>query len=212
LARAYALKVIGDSESYFSTRAASLSAPPPSPPPPTTGSSPGRLTWTERHDVEKEMIDRRFPKQVYLGSQIGRDARCETRGRRIRNFYGIFRDDSSFDRGFRLGNSDGVSASDCMPNLNDRRAEALNNLLSGRTRFPGPAMGNADQFKQAMREVEKGLNEHIKFLKDQKAKEDQQNGGSTPPPPPPSQENDASKEFITMQQMAAALREVLAVT
>ena len=218
LARAYTLKIMGDSESYFSLRAASLTAPPATTPAPTTApavtGATGQINWTARYEVEKDMIDKRFPKQVYLGSQLGREARCDTPGRRIRNFYGTFTNDSSFERGFRLGSSDGVSISDCTSALNDRSAPGLNDLLSALTKFPPVTTGNADRFKQTMSQVEKSLNEHINFLKARKKREEQQAGNASPPPPttPPSSDDEVTREFKVMQQMTSALREVLAVT
>ena len=209
LARAYTLKVIGDSESYCAGQAAALLTPGATgTSTSTTGTTtPGQLSWTDRHDIERDMINKRFPKEIYLGSQSGRDARCDERGRRIRNFYGNFTDSSNFDRGFRF---DTVSTSDCVGTLNDRRKEALNNLLSDRLKFPGPPTGTLDQFRDTMRTVEQSLNDHITFLKRQKEKENPSSGGTPPPPPPPP--TDASNEFKVMQQMAAYLREVLALT
>lgn len=209
LARAHTLKVIADSESYCAHRAASLAAPPPTlpTPPPATGSTPGEVTWTERHDVEKMLIDRYFPKEVYLGSQIGRETRCDEPGRRIRNFYGTFTNTSSFDRGFKM---EGVSVSDCEATINARRREALNNVLSDRLKFPGPASGNAEQFREIMRSAEESLNAHIRFLKRQKEKENPPN--EKPSQQPPAGADDVSREFTIMQQMAAALREALALT
>ncbi len=208
LARAHTLKVIADSESYCAHRAASLAAPPPTlPTPVATGSTSGDVTWTERHDVEKMLIDRHFPKEVYLGSQVGRETRCDEPGRRIRNFYGTFTSTSSFDRGFKM---EGVSVSDCAPTINDRRREALNNILSDRLKFPGPSSGNSEQFREIMRGVEESLNAHIRFLKRQKEKENPPS--EKPPQQTPPGADDVSREFTTMQQMAAALREVLAFT
>jgi len=210
LARAYTMKVIGECESYFALRSASLTAAAPAQTgtTPTTTPTTGQLSWTERYEVEKDMIDKRFPKQIYLGSQIGRETRCESSGRRIKNYYGTFTQESSFDRGFRM---DDVVASECTNTINDKGASAMNNLLSGATKFPTPTQGSPDHFRQAMHDVEKGINDHIKFLKTQRDKENPQTPATTTTTAPATGD-DVIAEFKTMQQMAAALRETLALT
>ena len=70
------MRIIGDSESYFALRAGSLTATPvanstPSTNPTTTSATPAPpITANSRYAFEKDMIDKRLPKEMYLGSEM----------------------------------------------------------------------------------------------------------------------------------------------
>jgi hypothetical protein len=219
LARAYTLKVISDSESYFSLRAASLTATAPttsstSTTPATTATTPaGPISANARYSVEKDMIDRRFPKEIYLGSELPNPENDCARGQ-IKNHYGKFSVDSSFDNSFKLDGADGWSASACTAQLNDRGAEALNGLLGTIFKQFAPTLGTETSFKKTMRDTRDAMNELVRRLKNAKQREDGPVGPTPTPTPttPPSADMDAQQEFNVMQQMTSALREVLAAT
>jgi hypothetical protein len=218
LARAYTLKVISDSESYFSLRAASLTATAPttsstSTTPATTATAPaGSISANARYAVEKDMIDKRFPKEIYLGSELPNPENDCARGQ-IKNHYGKFTTDSSFDSSFKLEGSDGWSASACTAQLNDRGAEALNGLLGTIFKQFAPTLGTETSFKKTMRDTRDAMNDLARRLKAAKQREDGQTGQPTSPTTAPSGANmDAQQEFNVMQQMTSALREVLAAT
>jgi hypothetical protein len=226
LARAYTLKVISDSESYFSLRAASLTAVAPVTPstttsaPATTATTPPQaITANSRYAVEKDMIDRRLPKEFYLGSELPNPENNCARGQ-IKNHYGKFSADSSFDGGYKLDGGDGWSASECTSQLNDRGAEAWNGLLGNIFKQFSPSLGTETSFKKTMRDSREAMNSLAQRLKAAKDREDgvSRPPASTPQPPTPpsspssSPEKDAQQEFNVMQQMTSALREVLAAT
>jgi hypothetical protein len=222
LARAYVMRIIGDSESYFALRAASLTAAAPITPttptaPATTATTPARaITANARYSVEKEMIDRRFPKEIYLGSEMAnRENGC---GRdQVINHYGKFTADSNFDNSFRLEGADGWSASSCVSQINDRGAESLNGLLGSIFKQFAPTTGTEAGFKKTMRDTRDAMNDLIRRLKAAKQREDAATGQTPQQPAPPNTqpsgpEQEAQQEFMVMQQMTAALREMLAST
>jgi hypothetical protein len=216
LARAYVMKIIGDNESYLARRAASLTAPTPttSATPTTTATTPApALSANARYAFDKDMIDRRFPKEIYLGSEMGtRENGCDRN--QLINHYGKFTADSNFDTGFRLEGNDGWSASSCTSQINDRGAEAMNGLLGSIFKQFAPAMGSEPGFKKTMRDTRDALNEMIRRVKAAKAREDGQAAPptTTPTPAQSNPESDVQTEFNIMQQMASALREMLAST
>jgi hypothetical protein len=220
LARAYILRIIGDSESYFALRAGSLTATPATTltsstgpgTTATTGAAP--LTANSRYAFEKDMLDKRFPKEIYLGSEMpSRENGCERN--QIINHYGKFTADSSFDTTFKLEGADGWSASGCIAQINDRGAEAMNGLLGPIFKQFAPAGGTEAGFKKTMRDTRDALNDLIRRVTNAKKREDGQ-VGSTPLPasttPPSNPDADAQQEFTVMQQMTSALREMLAST
>ncbi len=217
LARAYILRIIGDSESYFALRAGSLTATPATTP--TTSTSPGTtaappITANSRYAFEKDMIDKRFPKEIYLGSEMpSRENGCERN--QIINHYGKFTADSSFDSSFKLDGTDGWSSSGCIAQINDRGAEAMNGLLGPIFKQFAPAAGTEAGFKKTMRDTRDALNNLIQRVTNAKKREDGQTV-STPAPTPTTPSNnpdaDAQQEFTIMQQMTSALREMLAST
>jgi hypothetical protein len=220
LARAYILKIIADSESYFALRAGSLTATPATTT--TTSTGPGTtattaaqpITANARYAVEKDMIDKRFPKEIYLGSELpSRENGCDRN--QIINHYGKFTADSSFDSSFKLDGADGWSASGCIAQINDRGAEAMNGLLGPIFKQFAPAAGSEAGFKKTMRDTRDALNDLIRRVTNAKKREDGQ-AGSTPLPAPTTPSNnpdaDAQQEFTIMQQMTSALREMLAST
>jgi hypothetical protein len=162
------------------------------------------------------MIDRRFPKEVYLGSELpNRDNGC---GRdQVINHYGKFTADSNFDNGFRLEGSDGWNASSCVNQINDRGAEALNGLLGSIFKQFAPTSGTEAGYRKTMRDTRDAMNDLIRRLKAAKAREDAATGQTPQQPAPPQTqpapsgpEQEAQQEFKVMQQMTAALRDMLA--
>ena len=216
LARAYTLKVIGDSESYFSLRAASLTATVPtnassSTAPATTPSS--AVSANSRYAFEKDMIDKRFPKEIYLGSELPNTENACARGQ-IKYHYGKFTSDSTFDNTFKLeGDNDGWSTTGCTSQINDKGAETINSLLSNGLKQFSPSEKTEAAFRKDLREMREVLNRHIARIKADKKKEDELTGQKPQPTTPSgSPDADVQQEFNVMQQMTSALREVLAVT
>lgn len=218
LARAYILRIIADSESYFSLRGASLTAPPPVTPAPTTpgttASTPAQpITANSRYAIEKDMIDRRFPKEIYLGSEMPTADNGCARGQ-VKNHYGKFTANSTFDGTFKLDGADGWSASGCVAQINDRGAESMNGLLGSIFKQFAPASGSEAGYKKTMRDTRDAMNDLIRRLKNAKAREDGTlpTTPTTPTTPLPASDMDAQQEFNVMQQMTSALREMLAST
>jgi hypothetical protein len=221
LARAYILRIIGDSESYFALRAGSLTATPATTPtsstnPITNVTTPAPpITANSRYAFDKDMIDKRFPKEIYLGSELpNRENGCERN--QIVNHYGKFTADSNFDSTFKLEGADGWSSSGCTSQVNDRGAEAMNGLLGSIFKQFAPAASTESGAKKTMRDTRDALNELIRRVTNAKKREDGQTTPTTPTPttPPPSgnPDADAQQEFNIMQQMTSALREMLAST
>ena len=219
LARAYTMKVLADSESYFALKSANLDATPATNPSPVTGGSqtpPAGITGSTRYGVEKEKFDNgRFPKEIYLGAELeSADGACR-RGQ-VKNYYGRFSSDSNFDNphpAFRV-EGDGVFATDCSTELNERGADTLNGWFARRLKDFPIKDGGTQSFKKRMNDITEAVNQHVRFTKNQKDKD----GSSQPQPqptqtqPPPSGQDAIREECKVMQQMTAALREVLAVT
>ena len=217
LARAYVMRIVGDSESYFALRAGSLTATPATSPatsttPSTTPAPP--TTANARYAFEKDMIDKRFPKEIYLGSEMpNRENGCERN--QIVNHYGKFTADSSFDGSFKLDGADGWSSSGCTSQVNDRSAEAMNGLLGSIFKQFTPAAGTEAGFKKTMRDTRDALNDLIRRITNAKKREDGQTTPTptpTPTTPTTNPDQDAQQEFNVMQQMTSALREMLAST
>lgn len=225
LARAYILRIIGDNESYLASKAVAPNAPvasTSSTTSSTTSTNPATTATTAtqpasanaRYAVEKDMIDRRFPREIYLGSEMPSADNACSRGQ-VKNHYGKFTADSNFDSTFKLDNTDGWSASACVAQINDRGAESLNGLLGSIFKQFAPASGTEAGFKKTMRDTRDALNDAIRRLKNAKAREDGQTVPTptpTPTTPPPASDMDAQQEFTVMLKMTAALREMLAST
>lgn len=220
LARAYVMKILGDDESYLSQRAANLTATPITPPTTSTGTgttatTPATpITANARYSFEKDMIDKRFPKEIYLGSEMAsRENGCERN--QIKNHYGRFTADSSFDNTFKLDGSDGWSVTGCVAQINDRGAEAMNGLLGSIFKQFGPTTGTEAGFRKTMRDTRDAMNDLIRRVTNAKKREDGANPTPTPTPTPTPSGNpdaDAQQEFGVMKQMTSVLREMLAST
>ncbi len=217
LARAYILKIIGDSESYFALRAGSLTAAPATIPTSSTGqSSTGTspappITANTRYAFDKDIIDRRFPKEIYLGSEMAsRENGCDRN--QVINHYGKFTADSNFDNAFKLDGADGWSASGCVAQINDRGAEGMNGLLGTIFKQFAPSSGTEAGFKKTMRDTRDAMNELIRRVTNAKKREDGQVVSTPTTPQSGNPDLDAQQEFNVMQQMTSALREMLAST
>ena len=165
--------------------------------------------------MEKEKFDAgRFPREVYLGSELaGPDNSC-ARGQ-VKNYYGRFTSDSNFDNSypaFKVEGSDGLSVTDCISQLNDRGAESLNSWLSRRLKDFRPKDGTLQSFRKTMNEMTEALNDHIRGVKNQKDKDGAPQSSPTPIPTSQSGQESIKEECKVMQQMTSALREVLSVT
>jgi hypothetical protein len=161
------------------------------------------------------MIDRRFPKEIYLGSELSsRENGCDRN--QVVNHYGRFTADSSFDNSFKLDGADGWSASGCVAQINDRGAEGMNGLLGSIFKQFAPASGSEAGFKKTMRDMRDALNELSRRITNAKKREDGATPAPTPTPTPPPPSNnpdaDAQQEFGVMKQMTSVLREMLAST
>ena len=219
LARAYTMKVLADSESYFALKSANLDATPATIPSPVSGVSqtpPAGVTAYTKYAVEKDKFDAgRFPREIYLGSDLeSADGGCR-RGQ-VKNYYGKFSSDSNFDNShpaFRV-EGDGVFATDCSSELNERGAEALNGWFARRLKDFPIKDGSMQSFRKRMNDITEAVNQHIRSLKTQKDKEvsSQPQTQPTQTQPPPSGQDAIREECKVMQQMTAALREVLAIT
>jgi len=213
LARAYMFRIIGESESYFSSKVANLIASPTSPSPaPTPGAAtPPAISANERYKVEREMIESRFPRQIYLGSELGG---CPPR--QVINHYGKLKGSFDSPRGFEFDGADGGwSKSECVPEINDQRFEPINGLLGNTFRQIGtPTSATESHFKKSLSDLREALNGVVDRLKRQKKREDDASPNPQPQPTDPAQQNsadmNAQQEFAAMQAMSKALRKMLA--
>lgn len=212
LARSFMFRIIGESESYFSLKMASLNAPPT---PQVTSSVSGApavagITANERYKVERDLIEKSFPREFYLGSELGQ---CRGDPRSVVNHYGKLKGSFDSPRGFELDGVDGgLSKSECTTQINDRRLGAINGLLGQRFRTLGPSTGGGENYyKQTLDEVRDALNDLVERLKRQKKREDETNPSQQQPDTGAQNpaDKDAQLEFTAMQAMTKALREML---